>query len=50
MYCDIVNLVKTDDSEITAVMLPQRTCGAESQVENKLSNGPRRAYQKALCA
>ena len=30
-------------------MMPlQRACGAENQVRNKLSNGPRRAQSKVL--
>ena len=34
---------KTVEAEITAAMPLQRACGAESQVRNKLSNGPLRA-------
>ena len=29
-------------------MPPQRTCGAEKQARNKLSNGPRRAQSNEL--
>ena len=36
-------LSQTVDAEITAMMPLQRACGAESQVRNKLSNGPLRA-------
>ena len=35
-------IFKTDEAEITAIMPLQRTCGAESRVRNKLSNGPLR--------
>ena len=32
-------------------MMPlQRACGAESQVRNKLSNGPRRVQSNGLCS
>ena len=45
---NIVNSIfKTVEAEITAMMPLQRTCGAESQVRNKLSNGPLRAQSKA---
>ena len=41
---DNINLIlQTVEAEITAMMPLQRTCGAESQVRNKLSNGPLRA-------
>ena len=36
-------ILQTVEAEITAMMPLQRTCGAESQVRNKLSNGPLRA-------
>ena len=39
-------LSQTVDAEITAMMPLQRACGAESQVRNKLSNGPLRARQR----
>ena len=47
-------IVKTVDAEITAIMSIQRTCGAENQVRNKLSNGPLRVqsnviYHKVFC-
>ena len=45
---------ETVEAEITAMMPLQRACGAESQVRNKLSNGPLRAqsnviYHKVFC-
>ena len=36
------NSQETDEAEITAMMPLQRACDAESQVRNKLSNGPLR--------
>lgn len=44
-YAIIFNdlILQTVEAEITAMMPLQRTCGAESQVRNKLSNGPLRA-------
>ena len=36
-------ILQTDEAEVTAMMPLQRACGAESQVRNKLSNGPLRA-------
>lgn len=41
------NIKETDEAEITAMMPLQRACVAESQVRNKLSNGPLRAQPKA---
>ena len=41
-------IFKTDEAEITAIMPLQRTCGAESQVRNKLSNGPLRAQSNGF--
>ena len=38
-----LNIEETVDAEITAMMPLQRTCDAENQVRNKLSNGPLRA-------
>ena len=46
MGCAIFSLKlipQTVEAEITAVMPSQRACDAESQVINKLSNGPLRA-------
>ena len=40
MYNNLI--LETVEAEITAMMPLQRTCGAESQVRNKLSNGPLR--------
>ncbi len=37
---------QTVDAEITAMMPLQRACDAESQVRNKLSNGPLRVQSK----
>jgi hypothetical protein len=34
--------MKTVDAEIKLIMLPQRACDAESQVKNRLANGPPR--------
>ncbi|MGN0437538.1 MAG: hypothetical protein ACI4F4_03375 [Lachnospiraceae bacterium] len=43
------NLVsETVEAEITAIMTLQRTCGAENQVRNKLSNGPWRAQSNGI--
>ncbi len=39
---------QTVDAEITAMMPLQRACDAESQVRNKLSNGPPRAQSKGV--
>ena len=45
----IKNLIlQTVEAEITATMPLQRTCGAESQVRNKLSNGPLRAQSNVI--
>ena len=41
-------IFKTVEVEITAIMPLQRTCGAESQVRNKLSNGPLRAQSNVI--
>ena len=41
MQCTLIQ--QTVEAEITAMMPLQRACGAESQVRNKLSNGPLRA-------
>ena len=40
-------MIKTVEAEITVMMLLQKVCAAESQTENKSSNGPRRAQPKA---
>ncbi len=40
--------LQTVEAEITAVMPPQRACGAESQAGDKLPNGPLRAQSKGL--
>ena len=48
---DIINnklIIKTVDAEITAVMPLQRACVAESQVRNKLSNGPLRVQSNVI--
>lgn len=37
---------QTVEAEITAFMLTQRACVAESQVENRASNGPLRVQSK----
>ena len=42
MLCSEKLKNETVEAEITAVMPLQRACGAESQVRNKLSNGPLR--------
>ena len=47
-------ILQTIDAEITAMMPLQRACGAESQVRNKLSNGPLRVqsngnFPKVFC-
>lgn len=44
-YClsKVNHLNETVEAEITAMMPLQRACDAESQVRNKLSNGPLRA-------
>ena len=45
----ISNLIlQTVEAEITAMMPLQRTCGAESQVRNKLSNGPLRVQSNGI--
>ena len=41
-------IFKTVEAEITAIMPLQRTCGAESQVRNKLSNGPLRVQSNGI--
>ena len=41
-------ILQTVEAEITAMMPLQRTCGAESQVRNKLSNGPLRAQSNVV--
>ena len=41
-------ILQTVEAEITAMMPLQRTCGAESQVRNKLSNGPLRAQSNGI--
>ena len=41
-------IIQTVEAEITAMMPLQRTCGAESQVRNKLSNGPLRAQSNVI--
>ena len=40
-------LMQTVEAEITLIMLPQRVRVAENRMENKSSNGPRRAQSKA---
>ena len=43
------NLIhQTVEAEITAMMPLQRACGAESQVRNKLSNGPLRVQSNGV--
>ena len=42
------SIFQTVEAEITAMMPLQRTCGAESQVRNKLSNGPLRAQSNVV--
>ena len=39
---------QTVEAEITAIMPLQRTCDAEKQVRNKLSNGPLRAQSNVV--
>ncbi len=39
-------IFQTVEAEITAMMPLQRACVGESQVRNKLSNGPLRAQSK----
>ena len=39
---------QTVEAEITAIMPLQRTCDAEKQVRNKLSNGPLRAQSNVI--
>ena len=41
-------IFQTVEAEITAIMPLQRTCGAESQVRNKLSNGPLRVQSNGI--
>ena len=41
-------IFKTVEAEITAIMPLQRTCVAESQVRNKLSNGPLRVQSNGV--
>ena len=41
-------ILQTVEAEITAMMPLQRTCGAESQVRNKLPNGPLRAQSNGM--
>ncbi|MBR4073890.1 MAG: hypothetical protein IKK22_00570, partial [Firmicutes bacterium] len=42
-WYNVHNLIQeTVEAGITAMMPPQRACDAESQVRNKLSNGPLR--------
>ena len=44
-----VNLIiQTVEAEITITMPLQRACVAESQVRNKLSNGPLRAQSNVI--
>ncbi len=43
-------ITKTVEAEITAMMPLQRTWDAESQVRNKLSNGPLRAQSNVRFA
>ena len=43
-----LNIEETVDAEITAMMPLQRTCDAENQVRNKLSNGPLRAQSNEI--
>ena len=46
---NIVNSIfETVEAEITAMMPLQRACDAESQVRNKLSNGPLRAQSNEI--
>ena len=39
---------QTVEAEITAIMPLQRTCDAEKQARNKLSNGPLRAQSNVI--
>ena len=41
-------ILQTVEAEITAMMPLQRACGAESQVRNKLSNGPLRVQSNGI--
>ena len=41
-------IFQTVEAEITAMMPLQRACGAESQVRNKLSNGPLRVQSNGV--
>ena len=41
-------IIQTVEAEITAMMPLQRACVAESQVRNKLSNGPLRAQSNVI--
>ena len=41
-------IVQTVEAEITITMPLQRACVAESQVRNKLSNGPLRAQSNVI--
>ena len=41
-------ILQTVEAEITAIMPLQRTSGAESQVRNKLSNGPLRVQSNGI--
>ncbi len=41
-------ILQTVEAEITAMMPLQRACGAESQVRNKLSNGPLRVQSNGV--
>ena len=43
-----ININQTVEAEITAMMPLQRACVAESQVRNKLSNGPLRAQSNVF--
>ena len=46
MYSNLI--LQTAEAEITAMMPLQRACGAESQVRNKLSNGPLRVQSNGV--
>ena len=41
-------IIQTVEAEITTTMPLQRACVAESQVRNKLSNGPLRAQSNVI--
>ena len=41
-------IIQTVEAEITITMPLQRACVAESQVRNKLSNGPLRAQSNVI--